>query len=57
MLLMSNHDLIWKLWVVIPVFIAIVFLLLIIPSIVIFISNNSYFGIINIVYGQQGKVN
>ena len=53
---MSNHESIRKLWVVMPVFIAFAFLL-IIPSTAILISNNSYFGITNLVYGQPDQTN
>jgi pimeloyl-ACP methyl ester carboxylesterase len=53
---MSGHKSIRKLWVVMPLFIAFAFLL-IIPSNVILISNNSYFGSINLVYGQSDQTN
>jgi hypothetical protein len=39
-----------------PLFIAFAFLL-IIPSTAILISNNSYFGTINLVYGQPDQMN
>ncbi|MGB7953170.1 MAG: hypothetical protein WCF23_04255 [Candidatus Nitrosopolaris sp.] len=53
---MSNHESIRKLWVVMPLFIAFAFLL-IIPSTAISISNNSYFGTTNLAYGQQDQMN
>ena len=53
---MSNHESIRKLWVVMPLFIAFAFLL-IIPSTAILISNNSYFGTTNLVYGQPDQTN
>ena len=53
---MSNHKSIRKLWVVVPLFIAFAFLF-IIPSTAILISNHSYFGTINIVYGQSHQMN
>src|SRR6266496_3968139 len=53
---MSNHQSIRKLWVVMPLFIAFAFLL-IIPSTAILFSNNSYFGTINLVYGQSDQTN
>ncbi len=53
---MSNHQSIRKLWVVMPLFIAFAFLL-IIPSTAILISNNSYFGTTNLVYGQSDQTN
>ena len=53
---MSNHESIRKLWVVMPLFIAFAFLL-IIPSTAILISNNSNFGTINLVYGQSDQMN
>ncbi|MGB6674828.1 MAG: alpha/beta hydrolase [Candidatus Nitrosopolaris sp.] len=43
-------------WVVMPVFIAFAFLL-IIPSTAILISNNSYFGTSNLAYGQPAQMN
>jgi len=45
-----------KLWAVIPLFIALAFLL-IIPSTAILISNHSYFGTINLVYAQSDQTN
>jgi pimeloyl-ACP methyl ester carboxylesterase len=53
---MSNQESISKLWVVMPLFIAFAFLL-IIPSTAILFSNNSYFGTINLVYGQSDQTN
>jgi len=53
---MSNHGSIRKLCVVMPLFIALSFLL-IIPSTAILISNNSRFGPTNHVYGQSDQMN
>jgi hypothetical protein len=53
---MSNHESIRKLWVVMPVFIAFAFLL-IIPSTAILISNNSNFGTTNLASGQPAQMN
>jgi pimeloyl-ACP methyl ester carboxylesterase len=53
---MSSHKSIMKLWVVMPLFIAFAFLL-IIPSTAILISNNSYFGTTNLAYGQLDRMN
>ena len=53
---MSNQESISKLRVVVPVFIAFAFLF-IIPSNAILISNNSYFGTSNLVYGQPDQIN
>jgi pimeloyl-ACP methyl ester carboxylesterase len=53
---MSNHESIMKLWVVMPLFIAFAFLF-IIPSTAVLISNNSYFGTTNLVYGQPDQMN
>jgi pimeloyl-ACP methyl ester carboxylesterase len=53
---MPNHKSIRRLWVVLPVIIAFA-LLLIIPSTAILISNNSYFGTTNLVYGQPAQMN
>src|SRR2546426_6059255 len=53
---MSSHKSTRKLWVVMPLFIAFAFLL-IIPSTAILISNHSYFGTINLVYGQSDQTN
>src|SRR6266705_1271364 len=53
---MSNHKSIRKLWVVMPVFITFA-LLVIIPSTAILISNNSYSGTTNLVYGQPAQMN
>src|SRR5438445_10944448 len=53
---MSNHEYTRKLWVVMPLFIAFAFLF-IIPSTAISISNNSYFGTTNLVYGQLDHMN
>jgi pimeloyl-ACP methyl ester carboxylesterase len=52
---MSNHEPIRKQWVVMPLFIA--FALLLIISTAILISNTSYFGTINLVYGQLSQMN
>ena len=52
---MSNQESISKLWIV-PLLIAFAFLF-IIPSTAILISNHSYFGTINIVYGQSHQMN
>jgi pimeloyl-ACP methyl ester carboxylesterase len=52
---MSSHKS-RKLWVVMPLFIAFAFLL-IIPSTAILISNNSYFDNPNLVYGQTDQMN
>jgi pimeloyl-ACP methyl ester carboxylesterase len=53
---MSNHESIMKLWVVMPLFIAFA-VLFIIPSTAVLISNNSYFGTTNLVYGQPDQMN
>src|SRR5712692_9438893 len=53
---MSNHEYIRKLWVVIPLFVAFAFLFFI-PSAAILISNNSYVGTTNLVYGQPDQMN
>src|SRR6266480_5536241 len=53
---MSSHISTRKLWVVMPLFITFAFLL-IIPSTAILISNHSYFGTINLVYGQSDQKN
>ena len=53
---MSSHKSTRKLWVVMPLFITFAFLL-IIPSTAILISNHSYFGTINLVYGQSDQTN
>src|SRR5689334_14619214 len=53
---MSNHESIRKLRVVVPVFIAFAFLL-IIPSTAILISNNRNFGTANLAYGQAMNSN
>jgi pimeloyl-ACP methyl ester carboxylesterase len=53
---MSNHECIKKQWVVMPLFIAFAFLL-IIPSTAILIGNNNYFGTTTIVYGQSAQMN
>jgi hypothetical protein len=50
---MSNQESIRKLWVVIPFFIAFAFLF----STAMLISNNSYFGTTNLVYGQLSQMN
>ena len=52
----SNLEHIRKIWVFMPLFIAFAFLF-IITSTAISISNNSYFGTINIVYGQLNQMN
>src|SRR6266480_7200748 len=53
---MSSHKSTRKLWVVMPLLIAFAFLL-IIPSTAILISNHSYFGTTNLVYGQSDQTN
>ena len=53
---MPNHESITKLWVVMPLFIAITFLF-INPGTTILISNTSYFGTSNFVYGQPDQMN
>src|SRR4051812_15461755 len=53
---MSSHKSTSKLRVVMPLSIVFAFLL-IIPSTAILISNNSYFGTTNIVYGQSDQIN
>ena len=53
---MSNQEPISKLWVVVPLFIAFVFLF-IIPSTAILISNNSYFGTTILAYGKPDQIN
>jgi pimeloyl-ACP methyl ester carboxylesterase len=53
---MSSHKSTRKLRVVMPLSIVFAFLL-IIPSTAILISNNSYFGTTNIVYGQSDQIN
>jgi pimeloyl-ACP methyl ester carboxylesterase len=53
---MSSHKSTRKLWVVMPLFITFAFLL-IIPSTAILVSNHSYFGTINLVYGQSDQTN
>jgi hypothetical protein len=53
---MSNHESITKLWVVMSLFIAFAFLL-IIPGTAILISNNNYSGTTSLVYGQSDQMN
>ena len=53
---MPNPESVTKLWLVMSLFIAFAFLL-IIPRTTILISNNSYFGTSNIVYGQSDQMN
>ena len=53
---MSNHKSVRRLWVVVPLFIAFAFLL-VVPSSPILISNNSYFGTSNLAYGQPAQMN
>ena len=53
---MPNHESITKLWVVMSLFIAITFLF-INPGTTILISNTSYFGTSNFVYGQPDQMN
>jgi pimeloyl-ACP methyl ester carboxylesterase len=53
---MPNHESVTKLLLVVSLFIAFAFLL-IIPSTTILSSNNSYFGTTNIVYGQSDQIN
>jgi hypothetical protein len=52
---MSIQEFISKLWVIVPLFIAFAFLF-IVPSTAILISNNSYFGTTNLVYGQPDQI-